>query len=117
MPLPPQEAAEAGQTGTGAHAQPPLAQPEGPHPVPYATHAAPAAHAPVQPPSVLPHGGWVVVVVVGDVPVVVVVVVVVAIEPSAGAQRIWAAAGLTLRVPNWSVIVRAAGSAFGHFTL
>jgi hypothetical protein len=69
-----------------------------------------------------------VVLVVVDVPITVVVVVVVLPArlvvvvvaggmTCAGAHRSWAALGVKVWVPNWSVTVMAGGAPFGHFTL
>ena len=58
-------------------------------------------------------GGRVVVVVV----VVVVDVVVVVGGPASGAHTSFAALGVTVRLPNWSVPGSAGSVAFGHFTL
>src|SRR5262249_37412245 len=61
-----------------------------------------------------------VVVVVGVVVVVLagfVVVVVVDGAAWAGAQRSWAALGVKVWVPNWSVTVTTGGVPLGHFTL
>jgi hypothetical protein len=70
---------------------------------------------------VAPQGSVVLVVVVVSVVVVVlagfVVVVVVGGAGCAGAQRSWAALGVKVWVPNWSVTVTTGGVPLGHFTL
>ena len=57
------------------------------------------------------------VVVVVVVPPGLVVVVVVGEAICAGAHRSWAALGMKVWVPNWSVTVTSGGAPLGHFTL
>src|SRR5262245_29031490 len=97
-------------------------------PDPFDVHVMPAGHRPVNGPG-MPHvpgmppgpqsappqyeavaGGH-------EVVGVVVVLVVVAGVATTGAQRSFAASGVTSRVPNWSVTVSAGGVVFWHFTL
>jgi len=49
--------------------------------------------------------------------VVLVVAVVVVIAPTKGAQRSFAALGVTVRLPNWSVPGSLGNVVFRHFTL
>jgi hypothetical protein len=51
------------------------------------------------------------------VPVVLVVVLVEVVVLAIGAQRNFAAAGVTVRAPNWSLTATAGGAPFGHATL